>query len=81
MAKKDELSVPLSDRPFCVGNSELAAYLVVDMETLRKNYLACGLHPVRRERKLYYFKKDIEAFLRKNDQEQVIPERVRKLLR
>ena len=30
-------------------------------------YLRKGLKPVMRERKLYYFKSDIEKFLRKND--------------
>lgn len=73
MAKAKIIPVPLSDRPFVIGNAELRGYLGVDDDTLRKNFLDVGLHPVRRERKLYYFKKDIEAFLRANDQEQVMP--------
>lgn len=72
MAKSKKITVPLSDRPFCVGNAELAGYLVVDEDTLKKNYLCKGLRPVMRERKLYYFKSDIEKFLRKNNQYQEV---------
>lgn len=67
MSKGKTVIVPLADRPYCVGNAELAGYLVVDEDTLKKNYLRKGLKPVMRERKLYYFKSDIEKFLRKND--------------
>ncbi len=72
MSKSKAKEVPLSDRPFCVGNAELAGYLVVDEDTLKKNYLNKGLRPVMRERKLYYFKSDIEKFLRKNDMYQEV---------
>lgn len=72
MAKGKKIVVPLSDRPFVIGNAELRGYLDVDEDTLKRNYLDLGLHPVRRERKLYYFKSDIEAFLRANDQEQKV---------
>ncbi len=72
MARRKKIIVPLADRPFCVGNAELAGYLVVDEETLKENYLRKGLKPVMRERKLYYFKTDIEKFLRKNDMYQEV---------
>lgn len=72
MAKSKKIVVPLADRPFVIGNAELRGYLDVDEDTLKRNYLDVGLRPVRRERKLYYFKTDIEAFLRANDQQQTV---------
>lgn len=72
MAKGKKIVVPLSERPFVIGNAELRGYLDVDECTLKRNYLDLGLRPVRRERKLYYFKSDIEAFLRANDQQQEV---------
>ena len=72
MAKGKSVIVPLADRPYCVGNAELAGYLVVDRDTLKKNYLSKGLKPVIRENKLYYFKHDIEQFLRDNNMYQEV---------
>ena len=62
--RRKKIVVSIAERPFLIGNDELMGWLGVDSEeTLKKNYLLRGLHPVQRGRKLYYYKDRIDRFL------------------
>ena len=67
--RRKKIVVSIAERPFLIGNDELMGWLGVDSEeTLKKNYLLRGLHPVQRGRKIYYYKDRIDRFLIENDE-------------
>lgn len=63
-----EPSISVADRPFLIGNGELKQYLgVTDDRTLRTNFIDRGLKPKVIGSKMYYFKADIEKFIKLHD--------------
>ena len=67
MARTKAVDVPLSERPnFIHGQAELMGILGVCYETLKKEYLDCGLRPWRvKGGKEYYRMQDLESFMDK----------------
>lgn len=58
-------NMPVNDRPFIVGNKELAAYLCVCEEKLRTDFLNRGLKPKLVAGVKYYYKSTIDEFINK----------------
>lgn len=65
MADAKAISVPLSERPYCIGTGELMGFVgAPDKRALRRDFLSKGLHWDRKIGKYeYYYKESILAWL------------------
>ena len=74
MAGKVKMKVvPLSDRSYIFGDSELMGYTGErTWDALKKNYLDLGLRPRIRGRKKLYLKSEVDKFIEDHDEYQEV---------
>ena len=65
--------VPLSDRSYIFGDSELMGYTNEQtLTSLKKHYLDLGLRPRMRGRKKLYLKSEVDKFIEDHDEYQEV---------